>query len=128
VPPRWRVTIEAAPPVGVDRRLNRASLPVLIQALRHHSAAGLIAGGSSCGAKLTVQAPDVEAALDAGLHAWRAAARDAGLIQWSLVRCEAVKDPRRTHKQSEALEVAGDGAVEAAAEGATESHRRKRLA
>ena len=102
VPPRWRVTIEAAPPEGVDRRLNRESLPVLIQALRHHSAAGLIAGGSSCGAKLTVQAPDVEAALDAGLHAWRAAARDAGLVQWSLVRCEAVKDPSKGRKPEEA--------------------------
>lgn len=102
VPPRWRVTIEAAPPEGVDRRLNRESLPLLIRALRHHSAAGLIAGGSSCGAKLTVQAPDVEAALDAGLHAWRAAARDAGLVQWSLVRCEAVKDPRKGRIQNEA--------------------------
>ena len=99
-PSSWRVTIEAAPPAGTDRRLSGERLPLLIQAIRRHDAAGLIAGGSSCGAKLTVVAPDVEAALDAGLRAWRAAARDAGLVQWCLVRCEAVHNPRK-QRQSE---------------------------
>jgi hypothetical protein len=68
-PSSWRVTIEAAPPIGTDRRLSRERLPLLIHALRRHDTAELIAGGSSCGAKLTVLAPDVEAALDAGLQA-----------------------------------------------------------
>lgn len=91
---RWRVTIEVASPPDADRRLNRESLPLLIDALRGHDAAGLIAGGRSCGAKLTVHARDLEGALDAALEAWRAAARDAGLVQWRLVRCEAVRDTR----------------------------------
>jgi hypothetical protein len=92
---RWRVTIEVASPPDAGQ-LDRDSLRLLVQALRGHDAAGLIAAGRSCGAKLTVHARDLEGALGAALEAWRTAARDIGLVHWRVVRCEAVRDPRPT--------------------------------
>jgi hypothetical protein len=89
------VTIEIASPPDAGQ-LDRDSLRLLVQALRGHDAAGLIAAGRSCGAKLTVHARDLEGALGAALEAWRTAARDIGLVHWRVVRCEAVRDPRPT--------------------------------
>lgn len=97
---RWRVTIEVTSPPDAEPRLDRASLGLLVQALRGYDAAGMITGGRSCGAKLTVHARDLEGALAAALEAWRTAARGVGLVQWRLVRCEAVRDANRIARAS----------------------------
>ena len=97
---RWRVTIEVTSPAGAERRLDRETVGPLVQALRGYDAAGMIIGGRSCGAKLTVHARDLEGALAAALEAWRGAARDVGLVQWRLVRCEAVRDAGPAHEAS----------------------------
>lgn len=96
VPPCWRVTIEATAP-DADPHLDRQGVALLIDALRRHDAAGLIAGRSSFGAKLRAHAPDIESALGAGLQTWGSAARAAGLVQWALIRCEAVRERRNSN-------------------------------
>jgi hypothetical protein len=88
--------MEARLPPGAAP-LHPERLTLLISALHMHQAAGLFASsmGTSCGAKVTVQAADVESAVEAGLRAWNQAAEHAGLLQWPLVRCEAVRDVRK---------------------------------
>jgi hypothetical protein len=83
---RWSVTVEAEG----DRVLTREEIVELADAVAAHAGIASGIGTSTYGAQLIIEAATEEEAVEAGVAALEAAARQAGLPTWPVHRAEVI--------------------------------------
>ena len=83
---RWSVTVVAEG----DRVLTREEIVELADAVAAHAGIASGIGTSTYGAQLIIEAATEEEAVEAGVAALEAAARQAGLPEWPVHRAEVI--------------------------------------
>jgi hypothetical protein len=85
---RWSVTVVAEG----ERLLTREEIVELADAVAAHEGIASGIGTSTYGAQLVIEAATEEAAVEAGVAALEAAARQAGLPAWPVSRAEVISE------------------------------------
>jgi len=85
---RWSVTVVAEG----EQLLTREEIVELADAVAAHEGIASGIGTSTYGAQLVIEAATEEAAVEAGVAALEAAARQAGLPAWPVSRAEVISE------------------------------------